>query len=242
VVPASLAEFPSYQYEIRNQIAAFLLQPGVFTQVSGDVTVYVQTKSADSTLHSILIEDNRDPTSPATILARTGQLAVDAHGPVLLLQDGSRQQIDPKTGRLDLLTFNRNIMSLAEASKDSTPEDIDAAEAPLSALLHPGPGLTPQERSKWLVEAQRRLTAPLTTLSFSLIGLVATLGGVFRRHGGLIRPAGAVGLVTFLVALGLGVNNLAARNTELLPLIWAGTVLPALIALYLLLRQTGPRG
>lgn len=242
VVPASLAEFRSYQYEIRNQIAAFLLQPGVFTQVSGDVTVYVQTKSADSTLHSILIEDNRDPTSPATILARTGQLAVDSHGPVLLLQDGSRQQIDPKTGRLDLLTFNRNIMSLAEASRDSTPEDIDAAEAPLSALLHPGSSLTPQERAKWLVEAQRRLTAPLTTLSFTLIGLVATLGGVFRRHGGLIRPAGAVALVTFLVALGLGVNNLAARNTGLLPLIWAGTLLPGLIAMVLLLRQTGPRG
>ncbi|HYP63987.1 MAG TPA: LptF/LptG family permease, partial [Acidocella sp.] len=86
VVPAAFGAFRNYQYEIRNQIAAFLLQPGVFTEVSGEVTVYVQTKAADSSLHFILIEDNRDPTAPATILARTGQLAVDAHGPVLLLQ------------------------------------------------------------------------------------------------------------------------------------------------------------
>ncbi len=242
LVPASLGAFRSYQYEIRNQIAAFLLQPGVFTQVSEDITVYVQGRSADNSLRSILIEDSRDPNAPATILARSGQLDVNAQGPVVLLQDGSREQIDPKTGRLDLLTFTRNTLSLAQATKDSQPEDIDAAEAPLPALLHPAASLSREVRAKWLVEAQRRLTAPLSALSFTLIGLVATLGGVFRRHGGLLRPAAAVAAVTFLVAMGLGVNNLAARNTALLPLIWVAAVLPGLIAAWLLLRQTGPRG
>jgi lipopolysaccharide export system permease protein len=242
LVPASLAEFRNYQFEIRNQIAAFLLQPGVFTPVSAEITVYVQSRGADNGLRGILIQDNRDSTAPATILARTGQLEVDSHGPVVLLQDGSRQQIDPKTGRLDLLTFSRNILSLAQAAKDNAPEDIDAAEAPLHALFHPSSSLTPEERAKWQVEAQRRLTAPLSALSFTLIGLVATLGGMFRRHGGLLRPVGAVGTVTLLVALGLGVNNLAARDTSLLPLIWVDAAAPGLIAAWLLMRQTGPRG
>jgi lipopolysaccharide export system permease protein len=242
VVPAAYSAFRQYQFEIRNQIAAFLLQPGVFTQVSGQITVYVQSRGNDDSLRGILIEDSRDPSAPATILARSGQLEVDAHGPVVLLQDGSRQQIDPKTGRLDLLTFSRNILSLAQANKDNTPEGIDLTEAPLTALLHPTTALTREERAKWLVEAQRRLTSPLTALSFTLIGLVASLGGVFRRHGGLLRPAGAVVLVTLLVALGLGVNNLAARNPALLPLIWVETLLPGLIAAWMLLRQMGPRG
>ncbi len=242
IVPAAFTQFRAYQYEIRNQIAAFLLQPGVFTQVSGNITVYVQNRGADDSLHGILIEDARDPTAPATILANSGQLELDSHGPVLVLHNGSRQQIDPKTGRLDLLTFSRNIMSLAQAMKTGAPEDTDAAEAPLGALLHPASTLTKEDRAKWLVEGQRRLTAPLTTLSFTLIGLVATLGGVFRRHGGLARPFGAVVLVTLLVALGLGVNNLAARNPALLPLIWVVTLAPGLIAAFLLLRQTGPRG
>jgi lipopolysaccharide export system permease protein len=39
LVPASLVMFRNYQYEIRNQIAAFLLEPGVFTPVSSGVTV-----------------------------------------------------------------------------------------------------------------------------------------------------------------------------------------------------------
>ena len=46
-VPASLGTFRDYEFEIRNQIAAFLLQPGVFTQVSPDITVCVQGRSAD---------------------------------------------------------------------------------------------------------------------------------------------------------------------------------------------------
>ena len=241
VVPAALGAFRDYQYEIRNQIAAFLLQPGVFTQVSADITVYVQNRGPDNSLRGILIEDNRDPTAPATILARTGQLEQNAQGPLVLLQDGSREQIDPKTGRLDLLTFTRNFLSLAQASKSNEPQDIDASALPLTALLHPNPSLTPQEQAKWLVEAQRRLSAPLTALSFTLIGLVACLGGMFRRHGGMLRPAGAVALVTMLVALGLGVNNLAARNISLLPLIWVETILPGLAAAWALLRQTGPR-
>src|ERR1700685_3624885 len=42
LVPASLAAFGEFQWEIRNQLAAFLLQDGVFTPVSDDVTVYVR--------------------------------------------------------------------------------------------------------------------------------------------------------------------------------------------------------
>ena len=34
LVPASLSAFRNYQFEIRNQIAAFLLEPGVFTPVA----------------------------------------------------------------------------------------------------------------------------------------------------------------------------------------------------------------
>ncbi len=241
LVPASLNAFRDYQFEIRNQIAAFLLQPGVFTQVSSGVTVYVQSRGTDDSLRGILIQDSRDPTTPATILARTGQLMVDASGPTVLLQNGSRQVIDAKTGGLDVLTFKRNILSLAQGSKTSPQETTDSAEAPLPALLHPSPSLPPAEQAKWLVEGQRRLTAPLATLSYTLIGLVATLGGVFRRHGGMVRPAGAVAAVTLLVALGLGVNNLAARDTALLPLIWVTTLLPGLVAMFLLLRQGAPR-
>ena len=42
VVPASYGAFREYQFEIRNRLAAFLLQEGVFTTISDDLTVYVR--------------------------------------------------------------------------------------------------------------------------------------------------------------------------------------------------------
>jgi lipopolysaccharide export system permease protein len=234
LVPASLSAFRNYEFEIRNQIAAFLLQPGVFTPVADNVTVYVQSRGQDDGLHGIIIEDSRDTSAPATILARSGQLMSNAQGPVVLLQNGSREQIDPKTGRLDVLTFKRNILSLAQAAKADTPDMTDSAEASMTDLFHPSSALTPAEQAKWLVEAQRRLAAPLAAISYTLIGLLATLSGVFHRHGGLVRPIGAVIAVTLLVALSLGVNNLAARSLSLLPLIWATVLLPGLVAALML--------
>jgi lipopolysaccharide export system permease protein len=230
LVPASLNAFRAYEYEIRNQIAAFLLEPGVFTQVSDDVTVYVQSRGSDNSLRGILIEDARQSDSPATILARSGQLSVGAGGPSVALEHGSREQLDPKTGRLDLLTFERNTVSLAATQQNAAADRPDAAAASMFDLFHPGPLLPASAQSKWLVEAHRRLTAPLTVIGFTLIGLLATLGGAFRRHGGLLRPFLAVAAVTLLVAAGLGVNNFVARHLQLLPLIWLTSLLPGLAA------------
>jgi len=233
-VPASLSQFRNYQYEIRNQIAAFLLEPGVFTPVSSAVTVYVQSRGADNRLSGIIIEDGRQTSSPSTILAKSGQLMVTAQGPMVLLLDGSREQVDPKSGRLDMLTFARNEINLSDSSKTEAMDLTDSAAAPLSDLFHPNVALTRPEAAKWLVEGYRRLSSPLTVLSFTMIGLFATLGGKFRRHGGVLRPVGAVVAVTLLVAMDLGVNNFAARNLALLPLIWVATAAPGLVAAILL--------
>ncbi len=237
VVPGTLKAFHDYEFEIRSQVAAFLLQPGVFTHVSNDITVYVQNRSANGTLTGILIEDTRDPTAPATILANSGQIVYDSAGPMVVLTNGSRQVIDPHTGRLDVLSFTRNEISLAVAAHAGANLYLDASEVPLSDLLHPDGRVLPQNRGKWAVEAERRLSAPLGTITYTLIALIGVLRGGFRRHGGLVRPIGAVGAVTALVALTLGVDNLAARNTALLPLIWVMALLPLAGALYLLARQ-----
>ena len=133
---------------------------------------------------------------------------------MVLLQNGSREQIDPKTGRLDVLTFKRNTLSLAQAAKAGTPDLTDSAEAPLADLLHPEPSLTPAEQGKWLVEAQRRLTAPLTAHQLHADRPARHAGRRIPPPWRALRPIGAVIAVTLLVALGLGVNNFAARAPQ----------------------------
>jgi len=47
VVPTSYAAFHEQQSEIRSRLAAFLLQEGVFTPISDDLTVYVRSRDRD---------------------------------------------------------------------------------------------------------------------------------------------------------------------------------------------------
>jgi lipopolysaccharide export system permease protein len=234
IVPASSEAFRRYQFEIRNRVAAFLLQEGVFTEISPDLTVYVRARDQDGTLRGILVEDDRDHTSHATILAERGHLAVTGNTPRVLLDNGSREDIDPKTGRLDVLTFAQDTVDLSTGNKTDDQRMRDVNEMSLYELFHPDPSIPERDWGKLAVEAHHRLTQPLTALSFSLVALAAVLTGGFARHGNLLRPLAAVGMLVALLALGLVTSSLATRNMSLVPLIWGQALVPGVIACWVL--------
>jgi len=233
-VPATLYDFKQLQWEIRNRLAAFLLQEGVFTPLSDKLTVYIRARDADGTLRGILVDDGRDSTAHATILAERGRLVEGPAGPRVILLDGSRQVIDHQSGRLNMLTFKQNEIELSDAAKDDTVRPRDMSEVSLEALLNPQPYLQ-RDRSKWLAEGHKRLSSPLNTLSYALVGLFSALGGIFRRHGGFVRPLVTVAVMTGLLAVGLAFDTLAARDNSLLGLMWLHAVLPGMICAWLLL-------
>jgi lipopolysaccharide export system permease protein len=233
-VPASLNEFKQFQWEIRNRLAAFLLQDGVFTPLSDKLTVYIRSRDQDGTLRGILVDDARDPTAHATILAQRGRLIEGPKGPRVLLLDGSRQEIDHQSGRLDMLTFRQNEIDLADATKDETARPADMSEVPLTDLLNPHP-MFERDRPKWIAEGHKRLSAPLTTLSYAMVGLFSALGGMFRRHGGIVRPMVTVGAMVALLAFGLAFGTLAARDNHLLFLMWVHAIAPGVVCAWLLL-------
>ena len=230
IVPASYHAFREYEFEIRNKMAAFLLQEGVFTPVSDNMTVYVRSRDRDGTLHGILVEDDRQKNSRATILAERGELVTGPGGvPNVVLFNGSREEIDRKTGRLNVLTFARNSIDLSSGNKDQQ-RYRDSSEMSLGELLHPDPRtVAARDRGKFAVEAHRRLTAPLTALSFAMVALVSALMGGFSRHGNTTRPLVAILVVVGLLAFGLVIQNIAARDPALIPLIWLEAVLPGLV-------------
>ena len=233
-VPAALNDFKQFQWEIRNRLAAFLLQDGVFTPLSDKLTVYIRSRDQQGTLHGVLVDDARNPNAHATILAERGRLIDSRTGPRVLLLNGSRQEIDHQTGRLDMLTFKQNEIDLADATKDEAARPADMSEVSLGALLHPHPFFE-RDRSKWLAEGHKRLTTPLTTLSYAMVGLFSALGGIFRRHGGVTRPLVTVGAMVMLLALGLAFGTLGARDNSLLFLMWLHATVPGIICGWLLL-------
>ena len=232
-VPSTLAAFREFQWQIRNKVAAFLLQEGVFTPISDKLVVYVRTRSTDGTLHGILVDDARDPAVHATILAESGRLMEGAHGPRVLLLNGSRQEIDRQTSRLNMLSFAEDEIDLVDSVGPEGSRPADMSEVGLWDLLVPKRA-TPRDVTKWVAEGHKRLTGPLATLSYALIALVSVLTGPFQRHGGFLRPLGSVLVVVMLIALGLTVDGFAARDNALVPLMWLRAVLPGVIAAFIL--------
>ena len=203
--------------------------------VSDDLTVYVRSRDVDGTLRGILVEDSRQKSSRATILAERGRLVEGPNGPAVLLVNGSRQEVDRQTGRLNVLTFAQNSVDLAQTSKAEDVRYRDVNEMSLAELTHPETSaLNARDSGKFLVEAQRRLSAPFTALSFALVALQSVLAGTFRRHGNVLRPLAAVLAVVALLATQLAVANLAARSTVLLPLVWVVALGPGLVCAGLL--------
>jgi lipopolysaccharide export system permease protein len=235
IVPASSAAFRRYQFEIRNKVAAFLLQEGVFTPISDQLTVYVRSRDTNGTLRGILVEDDRQANSRATILAETGRLIAGQGAPHVLLANGSREEIDRKTGRLNVLTFAQDTIDLDSGSKSDEQRYKDVGEMSLHELLSPDPTTVPaRDFGKLAVEAHHRLTQPLTSVSFTLVALASVLTGGFRRHGNLLRPAVAVAILVGLLAAGLAVSSLATRQMSLIWLIWAEAILPGIAAAWML--------
>lgn len=235
IVPASNTEFREFQFELRNKVAAFLLQEGVFTAISDQLTVYVRARDTDGTLRGIMVEDDRTPNTQATILAESGRLVAAGNAPRVLLENGSRQEIDAKTGRLDVLTFAEDTVDLASGHGADAQRYRDDDEMSMHELLHPNMAITqPRDVGKYLVEAHRRLTQPLTTLGFTLVALLSVLTGSFRRAGSLWRPLASVLAMVGLITVGLTAQSLATRHPAFIPLIWGQAMLPGAVCAWLL--------
>gem|GEM_PF-36720 len=240
IVPASSTAFKEYQFELRNKVAAFLLQEGVFTAISDQLTVYVRARDTDGTLHGIMVEDDRQANTRATILAETGRLAADGDTPRVVLENGSREEIDAKTGRLDVLTFAQDTVDLTSGHGEDAQRARDDDEMSMAELLHPNLATTqPRDVGKFIVEANRRLTQPITSLGFTIVALLSVLAGNFRRAGSLVRPLVSVLAMVALLAVGLAAQSVATRHTSLVPLIWAQAILPGAICAWLLLVPAG---
>lgn len=245
LVPLSHAAFRQWQFEIRNQLVGVLLQEGVFSQVGDDLTVYARYRDPDGTLRGILVHDAREAGAPVTILAEAGRITTTASSPRVTLINGERQQVEPGHGgnppRLNTLTFAENSIDLARAGRAEEARSRDSRERSIPELLHPDPSENLRDRDilRFYAEAHQRLSSPLTTLSFALVGLAVALTGQFRRHGGGLRIAVGIGIVVGLLALGLTAGNLAARDNAWIWIVWVQALLPGLVAVWWMVGAPG---
>jgi lipopolysaccharide export system permease protein len=245
LVPLAHGAFRVWQFEIRNQMAAILLQEGVFSSVGNDLTVYARARDRDGTLRGILVHDTRESGGPVTIIAEQGRITSTPLGPRVVLIDGVRQQLERtapgQPPRLTVLSFAENSVDLARATRQEEVRSRDSRERGVWELLEPDPAeaLRPREIARFYGEAHQRMSSPLTALSFALVGLAVALTGQFRRHGGGFRLAIGIGITVGLLAIGLTIGNLATRDNSFVWLIWVHALAPGVVAFWWMVGAPG---
>lgn len=235
-LPASNRAFKDLQFEIRNRFVSSLLQEGTFTTISDKLTIYIRGRDERGELVGLLINDNREPHRPVTILAERGVFADTPAGSRIVMVNGNRQQFDPETRKLSLLTFDRYTLDLDSLHDAPVIRFREAQERFLDELFFPAPEIDPTLRLIFSVEAHQRILIPLSTLSFCLIPLVCLLPGEFNRRGQLRRVLLAISVAFVFQLLDIGVNNLASRSAAAIPLMYATDLAPFILGLAILMR------
>ena len=242
-LPASYHRFKELQYDIRNDYATVVLQAGTFNTVAEGITIYVRARSPDGELRGILVHDNRDPKKPVTRMAEFGSLVRSEQGPRAVLVNGNSQQIDPDSGRLSLLTFDRYTMDLPQNQGSVQTRWRQPKERFLTDLLNPSADPADRQNYNELVaEGHQRLIAPLYVLVFVMIALAALLSGEFSRRGQKHRLLVAFLCVAAIEGLSLAFQDLASRSLHAVFGMYAVALLPMLGAAFVITRVTRRSG
>ncbi|WP_246832314.1 LPS export ABC transporter permease LptF [Thalassospira sp. MCCC 1A03138] len=238
-LPYSYQQFKELQFSIRNDFSSVLLQEGSFTDLDG-LTVYIREVGQDNELLGILVHDARDPNKQATMMAKNGALVRTENGPRIVLLDGNRQEVNTKDGTMSILYFDRYAVDIAHNAEDPTLRYKEARERSVSNLLTTmPPDVLPNDIGSFRAEGHDRLLSPLYSIGFASIALAVLVSSSFSRRGQTGRLLFAIAIMIVFQVISITMKNLAAKNPDLVPLMYLNALLPIAGGLYWTFR--GPQ-
>jgi lipopolysaccharide export system permease protein len=236
-LPAANREFKELQFEIRNRFVSSLLQEGAFTTISEKLTIYIGSRNNRGEVNGLMIDDERDPRHPVTLVAERGAFADAGGSSRIIMVNGNRQQYDREAGKLSVLTFTRYVLDLDTLHDASEEHFREPQERFLGELFFPAPDLDPATQYGYLIELNQRFTVPLTVFSFAIIPLACLLPGEFNRRGQLRRVLIAISSALAFQTTDLAVKNLAGRYPIAIVLTYVVDLLPFVVGLGILLHR-----
>lgn len=236
VQPASFRQMRELLYEIRTDVAASFMREGEFVRLGDNVTFYTREIGDGAVMNDVFIEDGRQDQAVA-YSARRGVVARTETGPVMLLEDGVRTELDSQ-GSLTALSFDSTEFDLSVFIDSSAAFSFKDSDKYLPELLNPSAADIARARSRddLYAEGHYRLSAPLYNLAFALLAAAAFLAVEHRRTGytRFLIIAGASALVLRLA--GFAVQAAAASDSALNPVQYVLPIGGCLVGLYLIAR------
>jgi lipopolysaccharide export system permease protein len=227
-VPKSYQLFRELQWELRHSASHLLLREGAFNELGQNVTVYVRERTQEGQLLGILVHDESDKERPITLMAQRGALVEVEGSARVIMFEGNRQLVDKTSGKFSMLYFDRYTHDVPIQSGGGGQRVPEARELMVPDLLNPEKNelIAEHDYGKHIVEGHQRLISPFLGLSNALAAVMFLTAGQFSRRGQGRRIMLAVAGVIALQVASLGMANVAAKNLDLIPLLYIATLLP----------------
>jgi len=238
LLPESYRAFRLLQWEIRNTYSHVLLKEGSFNAISGDVTVYVRERAPDGQLLGILVHDERDETAPVTLMAERGALVDTGKKPRVVMYNGNRQTVGANA-KLSILYFDRYVFEVPTSTESISERFREPRERSMSELIHleDAEGVTERDWGKYKVELHKRFVSPLMGVGYAMVGLACLLYGPITRRSQTMRIVTAVSIMIALQGAALSLENIIAKNLDLVPLLYILAIAPMIAGTVMLIRH-----
>lgn len=241
--PQAFRAFKEAQFFERHNLAALAIQPGKFNEVRKGTMFYVRERTGDATLHGILFQDERNPQKTQTWMARLGKLTSTPSGPRLILQDGNLQEVDKENGRTTVLYFEQYTLDLSSLAQDiderwRQPEERGTMEL----FTVTADDVDESQINSFRAEGHYRIVSALFAGSVILVSVAAMLIGPFNRRGQFWRIGLAFGASAIILLGAFLLRSILTREPAAAVSIYLLVVLPAVLAVALLIWSDRSKG
>ncbi len=202
VQPACFRLLRQELFEVRTDLAATLVREGEFATPTPGLTVYAQSVDGAGNLVNLFIHQTKADGSDSTYSAEKGRIARAQGRPVLILQNGSNQELSSR-GVLNYLTFRSYTFDLTSLSSSDELIHYKPSDRWIHELFFPDLQQDWERRNRLdlLAQGHARIATPLYNIAFMALALSAILGGGFSRlgYGRRIASMAAVAAMVRLV-------------------------------------------
>lgn len=207
VQPAAFRTLRQELFQVRTDLAATLVREGEFAQPAPGLTVYAQKVDSSGNLLNLFIHQVKPDGSDSTYSAEKGHIARSQGRPVLVLQNGSNQELSSH-GVLNFLTFRSYAFDLAPLSRSDELVHYKPSDRYLHELFFPDLQQDWERRNRLdlLAEGNARIASPLYNIAFMAMALAAIIGGGFSRLGYGRRIAVTAALAALVRLIGFQVQ------------------------------------
>lgn len=187
VVPLAKKQLSNYIEFIKNNIElSSVIEEKSFTRISKNITLYVNSKGQNNTLHGIAMYNKEYNGSTTFILAKSAELIDRGDTVFFKLFDGNRQSTN--NANLQILYFNELKFDIPKRSFIKTsPRKPNLEEQNVISLLlnyHNNPST-----KDVTTELNQRLIWPLLNLAIAYIGISASFSRYFQRKWSIYKIA-----------------------------------------------------